>query len=686
MKFLITLASLLLVTESNAFLGFGDKEPKELEQLKKANHKVKVYESFEEIPSVTPVPGKFRLKLGTLIRMAVFKKEEIQYDIAEPKEYNDLEKKINSFFIHPGIDRSLKLLTYARQLNEGHPYRINPFLPYFTLRKENEMLANEKTGPAAVVNELFKQRGSVEGKIKYMTPNNQVRTADVKYKESSLPKSGLMLLFDADFLSVNDLISHPKANVLQDVVFHELTHVWHNELLDKATRDRSTVRSNMSENGHDAMIVSNPTLAFGEGLAEGFEALYGSAAAQYSLLTSAEREQFFGRFTQRGREELDFLVNRQVYIRRNSYLYNLYDFNKCALREVQGPSTADIGQKVDVDNLVEQIIAGREVKLDELFKSFDWQRYQRRFYGGTRASTTSLMANCEIDSPARLESKEGFVATLVYNLIYSGAFVDSDKLPYSSLGMKGKEGKEAFKNYIVNSESWEKLWSGEPSRNIASENERLKQAERIFLLGFRNLVVAIKNSKATSISDVLNYSLSSKSPFSEDIKLKIAYQVMKVTKGVWFNAETQVEKKFVSYFATPSSIRDNSDLIQDELRDLLYSNKIDRAVERLGKTPDVYVAFKSKMNGSTRRINANLAYHIDLVDMFDVNNKEITKLANELKNGAVFKNAEQFISFAESFGQGGKARQMVELAESQIKEVRKLERNFTIDQLQNHSF
>lgn len=688
--YFVMVLTLVYVAQAQAqFLGIGgDREPRELENLKKQNIAVPVYESFDEIAALTPVPAAFRLRLGAVFRMLVLRKQELRYDIVSEKDYNALEKTINGFFNETGSINSLKLLNYARQIDAGHPYRVNPFVPYFTIRSENQLIADENTGPAAVVADLFSQRGRIEGTIHYMTLQGEHRSAEVRYRERSLPNSGLLFLFNHDVFPLDELIKNPKENILQDVILHEFTHIWHNELLTERNRNKLTVGANMTENGHDTMIVTNPAMGFLEGLAIGFEALYGSMASQLLNMSADERRQFFGRFSDQTRAGLEFLANRQGYVRRNSYIYNLYDFNDCTLRVVNSPSSSDL---MNIDSSLTDLLAsvrrGDRIPLDRLNRVFSWREFDNRFYSGDqRVSTVHLMNHCQDDSPARLESKEGFIATLIYNLMYSGALVDSAVLDFDRLGLSTPEGKKDFIRYLTESSQWEQLWSPEV-RGLASENPRVRRAERIFLLGFRNLVKAVKGSQAVTTKDFLQFILGPQSPFDQGVQLKVAYQVMKVTKGLWFNPKTPAERRAISFFQSPASMRDYQTDIVDFLLALADDDRLVDVAAQLGKTPDVFVSFPSQFaGGGNRRINVNLAYHIDLIDMFGMNNEAIAELAQKLDEGPVFSNAQEFLRFAGSIGKEAQAVQWVAKAQEEIKEVSKLEHSFRIQDLRNTHF
>lgn len=674
MKKVLIFSLVALIPATTYSLFNFDKEPKELEKLKEMSMKVKDYTSFNEIAAVTPLPAKFRFKLGTLLSMAIFKKQVLPYEIVEPKNYSSLENNIHAFMKHSGGQKSLKLLSYARQINAGNPYRINSFLPYFTIRSENELIGNEKVGPAAVVHELFDLRSNYEGVLNYITPTGVLKSAEVKYKEKSLPRSGNMFLFDHEVFALQELITKPEQNILQDVIIHEFTHIWHNELLTRENRNKSTVASNMTENGHDTMIVSNPTLAFSEGLAEGFEALYGTAASKILNMSKRERELFFGNFNAKLSEGMQFLANRQTYVRRNAYLYNLYDASKCTLRNIQTIDSNDVGlpANFNVEDMVARIMRGENVDIAALSKVYSWDRFQDRFYSSSgMASTTDLVKNCSVDSPARLQAKEGFIATLVYNLVASGAMIPSETLHNFDLTWSeaGKE-KDWFKKFQKQSVAWEN-WIANPGRTPS--NARAEDAEKIFLLSFRSLVEAIKGSQATTINDLLAHLLNAKSGDAEK-QMRVAYQILKVTRASLLPKADGLSQRLTAYFQSPSTIARHQDEIADALRELLAKGEISSVIGKFVKVPEVYISYPSKLaGGSKRRINLNVAHHIDLIDLFGENSAHVQGLAAKLSQGPVFKDAAEALNYADQIGKREIVKAALENAATEIKEVRKLE-------------
>lgn len=683
--------SIILTLLSAFFLTSCDEIPKALMELMDKKQEVKEYQRFDEINPALPVPAKLDLGVSSILSMAFLGKESIDYEIVTPGQYNLLENRINVFFEHPGLARSLRLLSYARQINSGHPFRINPFIPYMTLRNENSLLSNQKVGPAAVVHDMFKQKGKYVGAIKMQDYSGQKYQFDVKISTKNLPKSGIMFLFDHSMFSMDDLIRDPDKNILQDVIIHEFTHIWHNEILSAEAKDRHNMGSNSTENGHDTMIVSNPNLAFGEGLAESFEALYGTAASQNLNMSQRERSQFFGRFSGKVSNEIEFLVNRQGYVRRNIYLYNLYDLKKCTLRIVETSSSNEIGNRgMSSDEMVERIMRGENIDVNKVLSQFDWENFSDRFYrNGSRVSTTDLMNNCDKDPWQRLESKEGFIATIIYNLLYSGALVDTSFMS-ERYGFQPK-GAWLIK-YVSAAKNWDRHWNkwakaSSIGRNVAND-ERKAEIEKIFLLGFRNLVMGIKNSDAVTIGNLLRYLLSENSFLDENQKMRVAYQIMKVSKGAFLNQNNDKDKLLINYFESASTLSNNSQRIEQALKEMSDNRELARVVEKLDRTPKIMVSYISRLGGkSKKRVNFNNAYHIDLIDMFGNNSKDIAKLAARLDRGEVFQSENEFLEYAMSIGLGTKARVMLNEARNELTENQKqLVDHYQKNALYNHSF
>jgi len=337
------------------------------------------------------------------------------------------------------------------------------------------------------------------------------------------------------------------------------------------------------------------------------------------------------------------------------------------------------GRSESIDELIAAIQRGEEVKIETLLTSFSFRDFDQRFYGVDRASTVNLMNHCKHDSPARLEAKEGFLATLIYNLVYSGSLMDAEDLEFGRIGQANQ-----FKQYITQSQDWENLWISGPKRDIASENARAQRAEKIFLASFRNLVIAIKNGQTITTKEFLDAIINERSSFDQDIKLKVAYQVMKVTKGLWFKPKSEEEKKAITFFQTPGSIQRNIDGIYQFLTSLHDQDRLKDVYAKLGQTQEIYVSFPSGFaGGRNRRINVNLAYHIDLIDMFGGNNAAINELAVRLDRGDTFNSPNEFLQFAERIGKRTQAQKMLDEARKEINEVQNLSNRFMIQDLRN---
>ncbi len=666
MKRILALALVCL-----ALTSCKDQAPDRLKELMKQDIATPSYSSFSEIAPITPIPAKFKLSVTRLIAMALLNKQSMKYEVVPSGEYNSTEKQIMNFYKHPGLQKSLKLLSYARQIKSGHPYRINPFVPFATRRQENALIEQMGVGPAAVVSDLFQLKGQYQGVISYKDGGEE-QSAQVSFASKSLPLSGLMFLMDHSVFSLNELINNPELNILQDVIIHEFTHIWNNEMLDEVTRNQQSIENNKTEVGHDTQIVSNSYLAFSEGLAESFEALYGTTASKIMNMTDRERELFFGNFTAKISKSLEFLANRQTYIRRNAYVYNLYDFKDCTLRAVDAINSNDAGPA----KALERLLTEERFDAQAAKKALAWLNFDDRFYGdGGRVSTTTLKNNCTVDSPTRLGAKEGFVATMMYNILYSGALVDSDDLE-KEFAYKGKKG---WKAYAAWTQQYEKDQNS-IKRSIANE-ERQARNERIFLKGFRKLVENLITSKAGTLKQLVAHMLSSDSNLDREQRVRLAYQVMKVSMG----SLSSFDDNFKNYFESPATIRDHKQEIFDGLEAKDNEGQIDQVVAKLDALQPIYVSFKSKIDDSNKRLNINVAHHIDLIDMFDGNNYRIKQLAARLDQGQGFESADEFVAFAATFDKEELARTMIEQADKEIGGLDQLEKKFKFQDLINHS-
>ncbi|OFZ20241.1 MAG: hypothetical protein A2X94_15310 [Bdellovibrionales bacterium GWB1_55_8] len=663
----------------------GANVPKEFAALRTAEYPVRTYESFSEINKIQPVPAKLDLGAGALLKMALFSDGTIRYETIPPANYSTLEKKVDHFFAHPGLQKSLALLSYARQLKEGHPFRINPFVPYFTHRAENSVLADQKTGPAALVADVLVPKSGFEGLLQWQDYAGQSYRFPVRVPKSWVPMSGLMLLFDHEIFSIADLMSNPEKNLLQDVIIHEFTHVWHLELLKAQERAKHTVEANKTQVGHDAMIVSNPSLAFSEGLAIAFEALYGTTSSQMMNMTPKEREEFFGSRSARLKKDLEFLVNRQIYIRKNSYAYNLYDFANCTLRLIKARDSASVGKQADMSDIVDRIMRGEKVDVAEITRTFDWKNFEDRFYGDAeRVSTKTLRDNCHIDSPSRLESKEGFVASLLYKLITSGALVPEELLEQSArtpsrtvssdAGMRAERLKRfrAFALADSTSEPGFAYLSPPTGRQPANNDERLRKIERNFLVGFRSLASGILQAQASTLQAFLSRLLSSDSLLEREQQIRVAFEVLRVSHGSLMEAETPEDRELQLSFKDISTTKERLPAIYDRLDALASARELERVIARLGQVPAVYVQFESKFGG-TKRMNLNLGHHLDLIDMFGENNKAIQARAKSLDAGQYFHSDVEFLDFAKAIGKGVIAAKMLDDAAAGIKELEKVD-------------
>ncbi|MCM2322488.1 MAG: hypothetical protein NDJ90_04420 [Oligoflexia bacterium] len=662
-----------------------DQVPEKMRELMSSNEKVKTYQSFSEINATKPLAAHFDLSVTAIVRMA-FIDQALKYEIAAPDRYNPTEQAVMKFFQHPGLEKSLRLVNYARQLKADHPYRVNPFVPFFTLARENRFIADTKPGPAALISSILQPKGSFQGRLDWKDYQGNSYQFDVKMSPETMPRTGGLLLFDHDLFDITGIITNPESNVLQDVIVHEFTHIWDHELVSDQAKGESNVESNKTVVGHDTMIVSNPALAFSEGLAESFEALYGTTASQLMSMSKEERAKFFGKFHGSFEEKLDFLVNRQIYIRRNSYLYNLYDFKDCTLRIVQADDAAKEGPSAK--ELIDKIMRGESVDLDLAMKKFDFKNFHDRFYGGSgRVSTKFLKDNCRPDSPGRLEAKEGFVASLLYSLISSGALVSDEELQAPAEVAKAKlpvdqkklrlERFVAFaKNDLREPADWKTpyLPSAVGGRALADNSERLKILEKNFLLGFRQIVLGILKGDAITLKGLMEQYFGSDSVLPRDTQVKLAFQVLKVSAGAFFKAETADERKLKELFLNSDAVRENLPLILEQLDRMYAARELGKVAARLGEVPAIYVQFDGKL-GKGMRFNVNLAHHVNLIDMFGENSRALTELAKRLDRGEYFRNEAEFLDFADTIGKKDKAQLMLDTAQAGLKDIEKLRKS-----------
>src|SRR5690606_27289276 len=131
----------------------------------------------------------------------------------------------------------------------------------------------------------------------------------------------------------------------------------------------------------------------------------------------------------------------------------------------------------------------------------------------------------------------------------------------------------------------------------------------------------------------------------------------------------QGENELAGYFADVATIARHREKIYQELVRLAHAGTIQNVVAKLDRLPPVYVAFQSKISGSSKRLNINAAHHIDLIDMFQSNNSHIKQLAQRLDRGEGFTSEEEFVNFAAAFDQQDLAQAMIEQAKQEIAEL-----------------
>jgi len=224
-------------------------------------------------------------------------------------------------------------------------------------------------------------------------------------------------------------------------------------------------------------------------------------------------------------------------------------------------------------------------------------------------------------------------------------------------------------------------------RSVASD-ERKAEIERIFLLGYRNLVKGIMQSDATTLGRLLKSLLGESSFLDDSQKMMVAYQVMKVSKGAFMSLKSSSDRTFANLFSDPANIKRNLQQIQLTLNDMITNREIERVVEKMDTAPSVLVSYTSRLGGKgKKRINLNSAHHIDLIDMFGGNSKEIVTMAKRLDSGDVFSSSDEFIAYAQKIGKGNIAQTMISSAASEISEAQKsLVDGFKKEKLYNHSF
>ena len=175
--------------------------------------------------------------------------------------------------------------------------------------------------------------------------------------------------------------------------------------------------------------------------------------------------------------------------------------------------------------------------------------------------------------------------------------------------------------------------------------------------------------------------LSSDGNLDANQRVRLAYQIMKVSLGSLSSADQTLS----TYFASPSTIRDNIKNIYAGLENLENEGRIDAVFSKLDALPPVYVSFKSQIDDGQKRLNINVAHHIDLIDMFGGNHHRVKQLAQRLDRGEGFESADDFVAFAATFDKEELARSMLEQADKEIGGLDQLEKKFRFKDLINHS-
>src|SRR5690606_39092653 len=135
---------------------------------------------------------------------------------------------------------------------------------------------------------------------------------------------------------------------------------------------------------------------------------------------------------------------------------------------------------------------------------------------------------------------------------YSGAMVDSERLDIGDVSKVKNPKLKSFELYAKKEELWSKSWPGffevTPNRKVAQidkdRGDRMKEAERLFLLGFRNLAIAIKSGQAITLGGLVKTLLDPNGALDEEARIRVAYQVMKVTKGAFMRKRNSDDNSF----------------------------------------------------------------------------------------------------------------------------------------------
>ncbi len=609
------------------------------------------YKTFAELTSITPIPCRMELGIWdvlVLIFQKIFTTPTLSYSCIKAQDSEPIEKKVGDFFGKTSLKNTLRLVGYARQLGAGHSYRINPLLPFFTNAGTNSLFANLEVGPASLAPGNMNPTGYVASEITFLASAQTPETVTFDMPITVFPRAGVVLLFDHSLFTLDSLLQENEKNILSDVIIHELTHVWHQELYTEKNMSRIHVLMNQSNNGHDVPNVTNPTMALFEGLAIAAEALYGSVTSQMVNMSAREREVFYGN-TNSVEDELSFLINRQIYVRKNSFLYNLYDYQGCKLRD----PNKSLAEEENFDMPVTQ----------------NW--IKERFYSITGlVDSDFIAANCPMTTPARLASNEGFISTLFYHLLASGSLVsqvqDEQKsfFPSTQPTLAGFIKTEIKRNYdsFLNRLDENQVMLKSDTDPIAAA--RLQTDIKNFLFGFRELVNAIKTSQPTTAHELLT-SLLTSNQLSSFTKKKLVYEILKISRG-----QLSSNPSLRELFSDPLALTNRTAELASAVEIIVDNNEATKSIDLMNKIPAIWVEYTSQLREMTpRRININAAYHIDLMDVFGTSNKEIAKMARMLNAGGFWRTANDFIADAALIGQGEKATEMILKAQKSIEEL-----------------
>ncbi len=598
--------------------------PRELVQLYRKDAPVPVYTSFPEIDPVSITPA-------ALVPRATQARLNFRL-LADRSQFNALEVSVIELVRKSALLQSeLKLVSYARQLSASHRYRINPFVPFLTVRPENDLLNGMNVGPAATPPLAVRLDGPWVGNVR-LRKEGKPTVFPIQVPASYFPETGVLFLFDFSLFSFAELIQFGPL-VLTDLMVHELTHLWQSDVLRSETQRRMIEEKKRTDTGHDTMVVSDPVLAYQEGLAEAFEALYGISLERADRLAFDKKAAV---------EKVNFLVNRQAHIRNNSFVYNLYDYPNCMLKRGD-PDAVASGNRGDYRDL---------------------RRLRVKFYADAEPIPPRIIRkHCRFDSPARLEAKEGFIASVFYEILSNAALSEDEGSP----------------EVMTNGQELVRAGIQDTDRVLASgpEAERLRKWRQGFLLTFRELVIAMRDSQATTTEQLLR-ALFRSGRLSARAKSKLAFHFLRVSHGVFSNEVKRLQPWFVSQH----TIRIHRDEISQYLAALRASGRFESVMERMGVVPSgpvvefltVTRGLTTADTGATKRSNVSRSYFVDLAEMFlDGNETEranrrkvLLAFVEDLEEGRYVKTAQQLKTALRPWVNPEKIQLMIDQAERSI--------------------